>query len=115
MKKEAVKRIVRQYLFDVEGKVFDDEEILRWIDDAARSYSEDAECFTGSFEIKPDVSGGYRYPEDYICYLCGWNAEGRWIEPNGAQEIVFRDVNYRTAEGQPEWIYDATSDPGKYE
>lgn len=115
MRKEEIKKIVRQYLFDVEGKVFDDEEILRWIEDAARSYSEDAECFAWHFEIRPDADGKYRYPDDYICYLTGWNADGLEIEPNGAEEIGKQKVNYRTAAGQPEWIFDGMSDPGEYE
>lgn len=114
MEEQELLILVRRYLGDPSGKVFADSELARMIENAVKQYSEDAGCFHGTFSFYPNENGEYKYPEDYICYLVGWNKDERNVRQSSAKEISRFVPNCDNEKGLPEFIYDELDMPGAY-
>lgn len=111
MKKTELVALTRRFLGDVAGKVWNDTELERFIDEAARRYAEDAECFHAAFPFFPAADGGYEYPEDMICLLVAWNRDGENILPQAHHDLTADEAAQR---GVPKFIFDDLNDPGKF-
>lgn len=111
MELAELKNIVRRYLLDPDGKVWNDDELEQMIRRAARRYSEDAACFHGFFDFVPEADGSYVYPEDFISFLVGWNKDGRDVFAGAEYEVPGWEME---RPGAPRIIYDDLTGPGKY-
>lgn len=105
---------LRRYLADPDGKIFNDLELLDYLEKALQQYSIDTGAFISKFEFHPDALGIYHYPDDFTSFLIGWNKEGKEIVPSTGSELFKRTQNYSLRAGNPQYIYDDRHTNGTY-
>lgn len=105
---------LRMFLADPAGKIWGDDELLMYLEEALYKYCKDAQLFTGSFDFYPDAEGKYHYPDDFVSFMTGWNTRGDEITESSASELFYRkncDIN-RT--GEVRYIYNDLESYGSF-
>lgn len=114
MDKKNFISMVRNYLYDTNVLVWKDDELYKMTDSAVKAYSEDTKFFHSVFELVPDFYGGYRYPDDFICFNAGWNAKNFKIKAISEHELEYYFPDPMNLKGYPDFIFDDISDRGKF-
>ena len=107
-------KTVRAFLHDSEGKVFDDEELLKMLSTAAYTYCKDTALYRGAFHFFVDEKGAGKLPDDYVEILAAWNGEGYHVEPISVSELSCIYGNYISVQGNERFVYEDLDDIGKY-
>lgn len=106
MDKAQIFEQLRMFLADPGGKLWPDEQLNDFLDQALIQYCKDAGCFTGKFNFHPDTMGIYHYPDDYVSYMIGWNERGKEIAPATGETIFDRKKRNAHRTGHPDYIYE---------
>lgn len=114
MDKAGFLKKLRLYLADPDGKIWDDIELYRILDDALKQYCYDSGAFVGSFDFCPDSAGVYHYPDDFSAFMIGWNSKGEEITPASARELFYRSGRDAYRFGDAEYIYDDLVSQGEF-
>ena len=96
---------IRLYLYDPDGKVWTDAELLQMLDEAVRSFCADSGIYRGRISILTDADGRVKMPGDYISLVAGWNTE-RELQPVSVNALNAERGDYITAEGMADYIYE---------
>ena len=113
MDKQGFIEKLRMYLADAEGKIWDDVELDRILEDALEQYSIDSGFFVGSFDFYPDAEGNFNYPNDGRNFMIGWNKKGDEITATSGKEL-FSKMEKRYSSGDAKYIYDDRSTLGQF-
>ena len=113
MKIPELKRRIREYLHDPEGKIWDDDELAGRIERAAENYSSDTGMFRGHSLFVVDEDGGWSLPKNYISFVAGWNEKGYHIDNVSAGELKRFYPNYTATEGDAEFVFEDLDDIGR--
>jgi hypothetical protein len=115
MNKSEMLSLLRFYLADPIGKIWNDDLLNDILDQALEQYSIDSGAFTGRFDFFPDENGIYHYPEDFVSFLIGWSPSGKEITPGSAAELFRRQGFKLNKKGEPQNIFDDQSNKGNFE
>jgi hypothetical protein len=107
-------KILRRYLADPDGRIWDDSMLRKFLDDAVKEYSIDSGAFIGSMAFFPDANGNYFYPDDFGSFLVGWNKESSLIKPTTADELFEKKYFSVPCAGDAKYIYDTHSTDGEF-
>ena len=107
-------KILRRYLADPEGHIWDDLWLLNLLDEGVKEYSIDSGAFIGSMAFFPDENGSYVYPDDFGGFLIGWNKESRLIQPTTADELFEKKYFSVPCTGDAKYIYDTHVTDGEF-
>ena len=102
---------IRLYLYDPDGKVWTDDELLAMIDEAARCFCADTGLYRGCVSILTDDCGRVKMPGNYIRLLAGWNPEYR-MKTISVTALQAERPDYITAEDMADYIYEDLDDGG---
>lgn len=111
MKLEEMVKILRRYSGDTEGKIWSDAELSDFLLDAVKAYSTDTGCFRRVFSFYPDADGKYKFPEDYLYFITGWNSDGNKIEAMNRREVLRYYPERDQKDGEAEYIYSDMDTP----
>lgn len=114
MDRASLLQKMRQHLGDATGSIWQDAELLRMLDEAARVYSGDAGCFHGFFDFCPDEDLIYRYPEDYLYFCCGWNRDSVHISAMCSHDLERYYGDPLNVRGLPTLLFDDLSNDREY-
>lgn len=114
MTEENYLKTIRAFLHDPDGQVFDDSELLKMLDTAARTYCKDTALYRGAFPFFVNESGVGKLPDDYIEFVAGWNDEGLHVEMVSADDLNDEYSNYITVKGHSKFIFEDLESIGEY-
>ena len=114
MTAENYLKTIRAFLHDPDGEVFEDSELLKMLDTAARTYCKDTALYRGVFSFFVNDSGVGKLPDDYIEFVAAWNGEGFHVETASADDMSGEYGNYISVKGNPKFIYEELESIGKY-
>lgn len=114
MNKKNFISMVRYYLYDTSSLIWEDNELIKMTDNAAKAYSEDTKFFHAKENFVPEKDGSYIYPDDFICFNAGWNSEGVSIRAVSSRELEYHFPDPMNIKGNPEFIYDDISDKKRF-
>lgn len=95
---------LRMYLADKDNRIWQDDDLDYFIDEAVKRYSADSGAFTASFEFSPDRDGNYTMPDDCVGIMVSWNEKNETLMPASANEIYLRSEKNAAAKGSAEYI-----------
>lgn len=98
--------IIRAFLHDPEGKVFDDAELTDMLETAAKTYCKDTALYRGFFSFLVAENGACKTPEDYIEFVAGWNQDGRHVEAISTDELREQYGQYLSVKGTANFIFE---------
>ena len=98
--------LIRAFLHDPEGKVFDDAELTNMLEDAAHEYCKDTALYRGTFSFLVDENGTCKAPEDYLEFVAGWNQDGRHVEAISTDELREQYGPYLQVKGTANFIFE---------
>lgn len=99
-------KIIRAFLHDPDGKVFDDAELTDMLETAAREYCKDTALYRGTFSFIVDENGACKVPDDYLEFVAGWNEDGRHIEAISTDELREQYGPYLSIKGTANFIFE---------
>ena len=99
-------KLIRAFLHDPDGKVFDDDELTGMLNTAAEAYCKDTGLYRGTFSFLVNEDGTGKAPDDYIEFVAGWNQEGRHIEMISSDELREQYGPYLSVKGTAQFIYE---------
>ncbi len=106
MHTEEYINLIRVFLHDPEGKVFDDAELTNMLETAAQTYCKDTALYRGTFSFLVDENGACEAPKDYIEFIAGWNEDGRHIEAISTDELREQYGPYLQIKGTANFIFE---------
>lgn len=106
--------MVRSYLYDTGSLVWLDDELSEMTDNAVRAYSEDTKFFHAQIDFVPSEDGKYYYPDDFICFNAGWNAQGMSVKAASSHELEYYYPDPMNIKGVPDFIVDDIFDKTQY-
>jgi hypothetical protein len=115
MEQQDILARLRLFLADPMGKIWKDDILLNFLNEALKQYCIDTGCFTGRFDFFPTAAGEYEFPEDFAAFMAGWNSAGQEISPTTATELFHRQCRNANRTGAAEFIYDDQNQYGKFE
>lgn len=109
MQREEIIQLVRHYLNDLEGEVFSDKELNRFLDDTAREY------FTDTASARMDVpilleNGCFELPNHALAVLRGWDDVGMNLLLGTSDDVDRLDCKREHVE----MVYEDLSDDGTF-
>lgn len=96
---------IRRYLYDPEGEVWSDDELLLLLDEAVRCFCADTGLYRGCISILTDNCGRVKMPRNYISLIAGWNPE-RSMKTVSVDVLDCARSDYIIAEGMADYIYE---------
>lgn len=96
---------LRMYLADKESRIWSDDELNHFIDEAIKKYSADSKAFTAHVDFAPDKNGRYVLPDDCAGIMVSWNDKGETIIPSSGNEIYLRSMKNACNQGSAEYIF----------
>ena len=102
---------IRRYLYDPEGDVWSDDELLLLLDEAVRCFCADTGLYRGNVTILTDCSGRAKMPRNYISLVACWNPE-REIKPVSVTALNAERGDYSVAEGMADYAYEDLDSEG---
>lgn len=114
MTEENYLKTIRAFLHDPDGQVFDDSELLKMLDTAAKTYCKDTALYRGAFPFFVNESGIGKLPHDYIELVAAWNDKGFHVEMNSVDGINAEYGDYINVKGDPKYIYEDLESIGGY-
>jgi hypothetical protein len=115
MKKNEYIKKMRLFLADPDGRIWNDNEISILLEQSLKQYCIDSGAFTGRFDFCPDMNGIYHYPDDFGCFVIGWNEDNKEIIPATAFELFSSKNKNINFSGKVGYIYDDQSNYGDFE
>ena len=114
MKTNDIIHLVRRHLGDLDGAVFSDGELARFVSKAARDYSRDSKAFRG--ECPFVIENGFgKYPSDFLGVLHSFNDYGMEVLATSSQRAARFRSDYHIGPGRPVRImYDNESGDSGY-
>ena len=106
MKKSQLIEKIRVFLRDTNGKIWSDQELSSFFDNAADAYSADTECFRSQFFFCVNADGICKLPENYLKFLAAWNDNGQKILSISVREIQRFLPDYTSVKGRPDFLYE---------
>lgn len=110
----GIVNLVRRHLNDMDGAVFSDKELARFVRKAAEEYSADSKAFRGEAPFAVEDGGG-EYPPDCIGVLRAFDEYGRAVLATSSHRASALRGDYRTSPGRPvQVMYDDQDGDGGY-
>lgn len=107
-------KTIRAFLHDPEGKAFDDSELLKMLDTAAKTYCKDTALYRGAFSFFVNGSGVGKLPDDYVEFVAGWNGDGYHVEMISVNALSDEYGSYINVKGHTKFIYEDLESIGEY-
>ncbi len=110
---EYLKRM-REYLHDPDGKVWDEKELIDFLNDAAIQYCRDTGSFRSTANILVDSSGMVRMPKVYLEWVAGWNNLDQKIEAVSLDVVSDWYGDFTTVRGTAKFAYEDMDTIGNF-
>jgi len=114
MQKDEYIKIIRGFLHDPQGKVFDNDELETMLKTAADTYCKDTALYRGVFSLYVDSEAVGKLPDDYIEFVAGWNGDGFHLECADVDYLRTQYGHYLAVEGHARFIYEDLDNIGQY-
>lgn len=111
----GIVNLVRRHLNDMDGAVFSDEELARFVRKAAEEYSEDSKAFRGEAPFAVGDDGGGGYSAGCLGVLRAFDEYGHAVLATSSHRAAFFRGDYRSSPGRPvQVMYDDQDGDGGY-
>lgn len=105
---------MREFLHDPEGKVWSDDELKDFLNDAAIQYCRDTGSFRSTASIQVDSTGVMKVPADYLEWVAGWNTLDQKIEAVKMDVASQWYGDFMTVKGTPRFVYEDIDSIGSF-